>query len=519
MSAFDGMARLAEAREFLSAMRKRGVNLWVGDGKLRYRAMKGALRPEDLNVLRTSRDLLILLLRDDQGSERLGFGAGRGEVTHVPLAYSQLAHWNLFRLWVQPSMRQVTVAKRILGRLKLDALRASLDAMVLRHEALRTQIILLDGVPMQEISGSGSYDLQYEDLTGVGSCPRDSEIARRIQEFITTPVDVAKDPLLGARILKTQEDAHILILGMEHMVSDGFSMGVLVRDMVSAYVRIVRERPIDLPPVPTQFSDYAIRQVKALRSWQDSHGEYWERKLAGCGRLRFPRDVASECAGGERGCAPIRIDPALRTRLAEWCRSRRTTLVLGVLAAYAALVLRWCGANDVVIQYQFDGRVDPSLNRTVGYISSVLYLRVSHQESDRFIDLLGRITEEYCQAYEHADRSYFASRLPRPEFTRNTSFNWLPQGSLEADLSELEGSADALSCAPVRFSYPTPRDIDREPFILMSDTGDEVLADIYFPLDSFSMTSMRTFGRNFLGILEVLVTRPDSRVADVGIVR
>ena len=215
------------------------------------------------------------------------------------------------------------------------------------------------------------------------------------------------------------------------------------------------------------------------------------------------------------------IGADLKRELSEWCRLRRTTAAMSLFAAYVGLVLRWCDAPEAVFQYQINGRSSPQIEETIGYFASILFLRVPLLEGDKFIDLVRRVTEEYCEAYEHADFSSITAQRPLPEFARNGRFNWIPLGSLDLDLSRLQGSADELTCAPVRFTYPAPSDfeLDREPFMLLADTQQDIVADVYFPLDRFSSTSMQLFLENFRLFIELMVRQPTLKVKTISLQR
>src|SRR5262249_7763103 len=158
-----------------------------------------------------------------------------------------------------------------------------------------------------------------------------------------------------------------------------------------------------------QFVDYAGRQRAEHSQWLDEHVGYWRDRLGGCRRLRFPEECDAQApVRSGWGIVPLRIGGDLRRLLNQWSKSQRTTLVISVFTAYIALVLRWCGTSEAVFQFQSDGR-DPETVNTIGCFTSVLYLRVALHEEDRFADLLQRVTQEYCSAYEHADSAYLAT--------------------------------------------------------------------------------------------------------------
>ena len=468
------MHRIADV---LGSVRKKGVRLWSQNGQLHYRAPKGVLTQEEIERLRVSSEQIVAFLERATGAEIAEPTVEpRRRLDRAPLTFSQLSRWHLLQTGEVPNLRQVASATRLRGRLNIDALRKSIAEIVRRHDALRTRIVVSDGIPVQEIAESGDCELEVDDLTVVPESSREAEVKRLIEQLILEPIDIAVGPLLGVRLLKIRDDEHVLVVAMEHMISDGFSLNILARDILVAYMQASRGCAFSLPAIPVQFADYAVWQRSAQKSWIESHGAHWNERLAGCQRLRFPEHRSMQTATRlGRGAIPIQIGRDLKAELREWCRLKRTTLVMSVFTAYVGLVLRWCNASEAVIQYQSDCRFSSKIEDTIGYFSSTLHLRMALLEDDSFVDLMNRATEEYCKACEHADFSCIEAQVPRPEFTRNTVFNWVPQG-YRVDLSALEGSDDAITCSPVSFTHPMLKklELDYEPTILLYDRDDEI---------------------------------------------
>lgn len=518
MNSPDSHGSMNSIADVLACVRKKNVKLWSENGQLHYRAPKGVLAQEEIERLKISKGQIVALLEQAAGvaTAEPKFNP-RPRPDRAPLTFSQLAHWHLYRLSERRSLRQIASATRLHCRLSINALRESIAAIVRRHDALRTRIVVRDGVPTQEITALDNCELRVDDLTTLSESLREIEVNRRIEQFILEPVDVAVGPLFGLRLLRLRDDEHVLIAAMEHMISDAFSMNILLRELFTAYTQNLTGRPFSLPPIPVQFADFAVWVRDGQKSWFEKHGEYWAERLAGCQRVRFPAEntlPSTTCLGW--GTVPLRIAKDLKTELREWCRRRQTTLVLGVLTAYVGLTLRWCNVSEAVIQYQTDGRTSSQLENTIGYFASSLYLRISLLECDSFVDLLNRVTEEYCKAYQHADFSYMEAQVPRPEIARNTAFNWVPQGR-KVDLPDLDGSEDAIKCSPVSFAHPMLKSLERdnEPMILLYDGDDEIVGGMHFPLNRFSIDTMERFGRNFLLFVKALVRQPDENLKDI----
>jgi hypothetical protein len=501
--------------DVLKVLRLRGVRLWSKDGRLHYSAPRGAITNADLELLQVSRDEILKILCT-MGGEASCDAESQSTFERSPLAYSQLAHWNAYRLSERPAIRQVASAVRLYGRLDVHALSRSLRRVILRHDALRTRIELVDGVPTQRVERTVLCDLREHDLTQRAGAVNLGTVHDLINEVVLCPVNVAVDSLCAIHLAKLGDRDHVLVVAMEHMISDGYSLNVFSRDLFSEYWQMLSREDNSLPNVGMQFPEYARRQREREKAWIARHAAYWRERWLPYPRLRFPEDgvgIEGESVGWMT--LQVRIDRHWTEDLRTWSRQQGTTVVLAVFSVYAALILHWCGATESVIYFQSHARGTPSLENTIGYLASPMYLRVSVSKEITFLGLLKNVTEEYCDAYENMDFSYLSAQELRPEFTRNTIFNWLPTRTDGMEL--LRGSEHALKCFPL--SFPDPLlgeiDLDIEPLILFSDIEDEIIGEFYFSSERFQRDSMARFLRNFMVLIKEMVRRPESHVMDI----
>lgn len=521
MESVQSAMPMQRAAEIAAWVRSKGVRLWSENGQLRYKAPKGALTPREIEALRDSRAQLVSHLERTRAAEESAAGEVRVSYAYrAPLTFSQRAHWRVHRLDERPGIRQVASATRLRGPLDIAALRSSLAEIVRRHDALRTRLIVRDGTPMQEILEAAHCDVIVEDISSIPEAERESEVERRIAWVILQPVDVARDPLLAMRLLRISAVEHVLIVALEHSIADGCSLYLLQDELFRAYAQAVAGHPLSLPAIAMQFADYAVWQENTDAVWMSRHGAYWNEWLSECPRLRFPKsdDLPSEIRPTWR-TTPIHIESRLKHALLRWCKANHTTVVMAAFAAYVALVLRWCGTSEGVIQYVVDGRVSPATRQTIGYFASILCLRIRLLENDSFADLLRQVTEEYCKAHEHADFFRMAAQENPPEFTRNTAFNWIPQRAATADAPEVLGEETAITRSPIHFVHPMSNDIemDGEPSVVLFDAGDEIVGSIYFRADRFSAASMERLAASFRAFIEALLEEPARRVKDIAL--
>lgn len=509
-----------ELAGMLGQLRRKGVRLWSQDGRLHYQASRGVLTRHELQSLKESREELIALLDAAAAADAVQPRYKRPQsVARVPLTYSQLSHWRMYELGTRRHLRQLCTATHLRGRLDVSALIRSLEEMVRRHEALRTKIVVVGGIPEQHIAERGEINLEITQLREVPEYWRETEVQRRIKEHVLEPTDVTKDPLFKVQLLQFDQQHSVLIVSMEHILSDGYSINILLRDLFTAYGQAVEGAPFSLRPIAVQFADYAVWQRNTAQDWEKKHADYWRERLDGAKRLRFPRDRNDASAVGW-GNVSLTLEGETRAALCEWSRKNRTTLVMSVLSVYIAVILRWCNASDLVIRYQTDGRVGSDIENTIGFFAAALHLRIELTPHDSFIDLAQRVLAEYCKAYEHMDSSYLEVEEPRPEITRSTAFNWLPN-VFKTDAPALLDTNAAVVPEPVSFENPLI-DImnwDAEPAVLFLDTGTEITGGLYFPRDGFSQRAMQAFADNFRGFVAQMLRRPEQRIMDLAVTR
>ena len=508
------------AHQVLLALRSKGVKLWVDNGRLRYQAARGTLTSTEIDALRALRDEILAFLQQSPATTEEIRLAPRSPSDRVPLAFSQLYLWDALNLDERPSMRTVAAGVRLSGRLDIDVLRRSFATLFQRHESLRTRVIVVDGAPRQHIDElNGEYPLEIFDLTHLPNPERELEARRLARQLAEEPVFLGKGPLFGVRVLKLGNREHVLIVAADHAVSDAASIGIVWREIFTAYSHFVRGQSCSLPEVPVQFADFAVWQQKNHSLWMEQHGAYWTRRLAGARRVRLfaNRRLSSQLQWATQ---PVEFGQILTAGLLQVSRRERTSLVMSVLTAFVALVSRWCDVADLVLPFTTLGRFQPEVENTIGFFGTPLLLRIELQEEDTFLDLLTRVTREYATAYAHDDSCRVAVQTRRPEFTFNPPFNWIPgEFKWQPGESRHEFPTDNYFTL-ARFDFEiTPYDDynwDGEPRIDFSDTPDGVIGVIGYRADRFARDTVATFGRSLRMVAEKLVNEPHALVKSVG---
>ncbi len=323
-----------------------------------------------------------------------------------PVSFAQQRLWFLNQIEPNGCVYNVPIAVRLRGELEIDALHRALNAIVARHEALRTTFVSCDGEPEQVVADPRAVALPVRDLSTVPEADREAEVARVLHEEARRPFDLATDLMLRALLVRVGAQEHALLLTLHHIASDGWSRGILVRELTTLYTAFVEGRPADLPPLPIQYRDYALWQREWLQGERSATQlAYWRDRLAGMpAGLQLPTDRPRPAVPSSRGARDTAVLPReLTDALRALGRRERVTLFMTLLGAFATLLHRYAGTDDVVVGTAIAGRRRVETEALIGLFVNTLVLRVDLRGDPPFRELLRRVREIVVEAYDHQD--------------------------------------------------------------------------------------------------------------------
>jgi amino acid adenylation domain-containing protein len=334
----------------------------------------------------------------------LGVASAREQA--LPLSFAQQRLWFLDQLASGNPFYNVPFVIRLRGRLAVVALEQSFQEIVQRHEILRTTFVLQGGQPVQLISPGLSVALPLLDLSELSQAERERLVRALAQQESARPFDLATGPLLRLHLLRLEQEEHILLLSLHHIVCDAWSIGVLLQEVVSLYGSLVTGQTPSLPELPIQYADYAYWQRQCLQGEAlSTQLAYWQEQLAGAPAvLDLITDHPRPAIQTYRGAFYEFTLPASLTQdLKELSRQKEATLFMTLLAAFGCLLARYSNQQDIIIGTPIANRTHVETEPLIGFFMNTLALRLNLSQQSSFESLLDEVRELALNAYAHQD--------------------------------------------------------------------------------------------------------------------
>ena len=429
-----------------------------------------------------------------------------------PLSFAQQRLWFLDRLEPGSPLYNIRQAARAAGGLDVAALAWSLAEVARRHEALRTVLVEDGGEVYQSVAPPGEMALPLIDLAGLPPAPCESAFAALAREEAHRPYDLERGPLFRAALLRLGELDHAVLVGTHHIVSDGWSVGLLTREVAALYEAAAAGRPSPLPEPPVQYADFAVWQREWLRGEAlDRQLDYWRDRLAGVPALELqadrPRPPVETFRGGER---PLVLP--LAGPLRELARHHGATLFMLLLAAFQALLGRYAGSSDLPVGTPIANRHHADLEGVIGLFVNTLVLRTDLAGDPTVRELLARVRETALGAYAHQDVPF--ERLVEELATeRDLSRNPLFQVMLVLENQPMPPLEMAgLRLTPLELATGTAK-LDLT--LSLAERGDELRGWIEYSTDLFDAATIDRLRDHFATLLAGAVAAPERRISQL----
>ncbi|MFN6563916.1 MAG: amino acid adenylation domain-containing protein [Nostoc sp. ChiSLP01] len=433
----------------------------------------------------------------------------------LPLSFAQQRLWFLHQLQPNSGFYNIPVVVRLQGRLQVTALEQSLQEIIHRHEALRTNFITIDGQPVQIIHPETSRTLSIVDWQHLPA--NEQEIAT--EEFAAAqaqqPFDLATSPLIKTTLVVLNETEHILLVCMHHIVSDGWSMGVFVQELATLYNAFCQGQPSPLAPLPIQYADFAQWQRQWLQGdVLQTQLTYWQQQLANAPVLLSlptdrPRPAAQTYKGAHKHFA---LSFELTNGLAQLSQQQGVTLYMMLLAAFDTLLYRYTGTEDILVGTPIANRDRSEIEGLIGFFVNTLVMRADVSGNPKFSELLDRIREMAMDTYAHQNLPFeMLVEALQPE--RNLSHTPLFQVMFvlqNAPMSQVELSGLTVSSL-ITESATAKFDLTLQ----MENTAAGLVGWWEYNTDLFDGSTIERMANHFVTLLEGIVANPHQPISEL----
>jgi amino acid adenylation domain-containing protein len=476
---------------------------------------RGELAEGDLGE--PTRELAVRLgyALDDGGIRRQG-------LTEAPLSFGQERLWLLDQIEPGNPAYNMPFAVRFRGVLEVGALHRSLAEVVRRHEVLRTTFTATDAGPVQVIHRQMALELPRIDLSGLSDAGQDREAARVGALDAAQPFDLEGGPLLRTWLVRLGEELHELVLDLHHVVSDGWSIRVLTREVAALYEAAVRGERSPLTDLGVQYADYAAWQRRWLEGERlAGQVDYWRERLAGLEHgTELPVDRPRPAVRTHRGAHATRVlSPELTQRLRELARRRGATLFVTLLAGFEVVLARWSGSSDVAVGAPIAGRTRPEVEELIGMFLNSLVLRTEVELSASFTELVERVKTTLREAQAHQDVPFeklLEELKPERDLSRTPYFQiFFNQFDLPSEPIELPGLVLEPSAA---LEFPAKFDLTIYSGEQTGPDGSQVRFTALYNADLFDPSTLEELLGQYERVLEAVADSPEVVIGEISLV-
>jgi amino acid adenylation domain-containing protein len=442
----------------------------------------------------------------------------RNGATEFPLSFAQERLWFIDQMAGGHSATyNIGTAVRLQGALNVAALRQSLQEVLRRHSSLRTSFKMVDGQPVQVIAPPQPFDLRFVDLGELTETQREEESLRLAAKEAQLPFDLTRAPLLRATLVRLGEVEYILLVTMHHIVSDGWSMGVLVHELGTLYTAFSDGRPSPLAELPVQYADYAQWQ----REWLSGEVlaaqlSYWERQLEGAAPvLELPTDRPRPPVQSFKGATePLPVSAALSESLKTLSRSEGVTMYMLLLAAWQVLLHRYTGADDIIVGSPIAGRNRAEVEQLIGLFVNTLVLRTDLSGNPTFVEALKRAHDVTVGAFANQDVPF--EKLVE-ELQPERSMSYTPVVQVMFALQNAPAVAaklPKLSLSAVDVESGTAK---TDLVFILVETEQGIQGSLSYDTALFDGPTIRRMLSHFEKLLESIVAEPDTLIHDLAL--
>jgi amino acid adenylation domain-containing protein len=437
--------------------------------------------------------------------------------TEVPLSFAQQRLWLLDQLTPASAAYNVPAAIVVNGRLCRSALEQGFGEIVRRHEALRTSFPTVADQPTQAVAGAGPFSLQVVDLCTLPEPDRRLHTRRLVDEEARRPFDLVHGPLMRVTLVRLDEEQHVVLLALHHVICDGWSLGVLTDELSSLYASFSQGEASSVPALTIQYADFSAWQREWLKGEVlESQLAHWKDRLAGApSSLLLPTDRARPPVQSVRGARQsLAVPESLSAQLKTLSQREGTTLFCTLLAAFATLLYRWTGQHDILIGTPVAGRTRAELERMIGLFVNTLVLRTDLRNNPSFRELMARVHDVALDAWAHQELP-FEKLVEEVERQRDLSRTPLFQVMFVLQNTPTAGlTLPGLAVTPFDVSNETAK---FDLLLDLTETEQGLEGTLEYKTDLFDASTIARMAAHVETLLEGIVLNPDKPVGELSL--
>ncbi len=433
-----------------------------------------------------------------------------------PVSLGQHRLWLNYQRSPQSSVYNVVSAVRLVGPLDIDTFSRTVHEIVRRHESLRTHFVAIDGEPQQVISPCVAVEVPLVDLIAVPDTEREEHARRLVQEEIDAPFNIERPPLWRLKLFRLQEQEHVLVVAMHHIISDGWSIGVMLREVSALYSAFVAGKPSPLPELAIQYADFSEWERNLLQgNALQRQLSYWTARLSGTPALNLPYDrPKTSPPPGKGGSYVLRVEPHVAEGLRRLSQQHNATLYMTLLAAYQTLLYRYTGQQDIAVGSNIARRTRVELEGLIGYFTSNVIIRTKLSHDWGFCKLLGQVREAALEAYanqyipfDRVVQELAAERDPNRPLIFHATFTLQNLPRAEFRLPTLDVTPFETHIAPAK------HDIS----VFVTDAEGPIFFGVLYNRDLFDPETITGIFEHYAFLLESIVADPEQQLAKLSL--
>jgi amino acid adenylation domain-containing protein len=435
----------------------------------------------------------------------------------LPLSFAQQRLWFIYQMKPDSTTYNVPAAVRLKGHLDVAVLEQTLREVIKRHEALRTTFTLIDGQPAQVIHPAEPIHIPVEDLSHLPEDLREAEALRLAIEEASRPFNLSTGPVLRIGLLRLAGDEHVVLFTMHHIISDGWSAGILVNEVAAHYAAFLQGKPSPLPDLEIQYADFAAWQ----REWLQGEAlerqlSYWQKQLAGAPAvLELPTDRPRPAVHSFRGAVhEFEIPATVMQSLKAISNREGVTLFMTLLAAFDSLLGRYTGQEDIVVGTDIANRNHAETEGLIGFFINQIVMRTDLSGDPSFIELLRRVRAVALDAYAHQDLPF--ERLVaalQPE--RSLSHTPVFQVKLVVQNAPV-GSIELPGLSLSHLSVPS-NSVSYDLILSVEESHEGLRSELRYSTDLFDHATIKNMAGHLRALLASVASDPEQRNSDLQI--